>query len=276
MIYVLGIEENFDKSTSNIVFETNTESEFRCNEAFLKQLINARKIIVNNASIVDDKVVLQNWGQERRYNGLRKSTGAGYMVLCTINADRFKLARYDGSVVYVNHEMLSGYMQRKLVYNCVLQAGSFMLVNTYDAIHSSELKEFIDKKYKRYTAMSALLGRKMTFDYEIEGANVRLLKYTGEAKDVIIPDFVTSINQRAFFKSGIDSVLLGDGLRGIGAHAFEECNLRSVTIPESVEFIGHEAFFGNKGLLTKKWQYTDKIKLMGGSTVIIERRHINI
>ena len=63
-------------------------------------------------------------------------------------------------------------------------------------------------------------GINMAKDFKIKGNGI-LLRYTGDSKDVVIPDGVTSI---------------GNG-------AFRWCrSLTSVTIPNSVTSIGYEAF----------------------------------
>lgn len=63
--------------------------------------------------------------------------------------------------------------------------------------------------------------------------------------EVSIPDGVTCIDDRAFFKcSSISCVVIPDGVTSIGNEAFCQCeNLVNVTIPESVTSIGRAAFF---------------------------------
>ena len=62
----------------------------------------------------------------------------------------------------------------------------------------------------------------MAKDFKIKGNGI-LLRYTGDSKDVVIPD----------------------GVMSIGYEAFEYCsNLESVVIPDSVTSIGVRAFLG--------------------------------
>ena len=107
-------------------------------------------------------------------------------------------------------------------------------------------------------------------DFEIaeENGKTVLKKYRGNAKNVVIPDGVTSIGKEAFknckslisviipdgvtsiskkaFKSckSLISVIILDGVTSISEEAFRNCkSLTSITIPESVKNIGWGAFY---------------------------------
>ena len=56
---------------------------------------------------------------------------------------------------------------------------------------------------------------------------------------------VTTIGERAFFLSGLTSVIIPDSVTTIGDFAFYGNNLTSVIIPDSVTTIGDFAFYGN-------------------------------
>ena len=71
-----------------------------------------------------------------------------------------------------------------------------------------------------------------------------LFAYVGKKRDVIVPENVISINEKAFYKLyEITSITLPEGLKKIGSKAFSECTgLRTINIPDSVDTIETEAF----------------------------------
>ena len=71
-----------------------------------------------------------------------------------------------------------------------------------------------------------------------------------EVKDLVIPNGVTSIPDRAFEGcSYLTSVSIPNGVTSIGSDAFSGCkNLTSVSLPNSVTSIGYEAFLDCTGL----------------------------
>ncbi len=72
-----------------------------------------------------------------------------------------------------------------------------------------------------------------------------LQKYAGPVGDVVIPDRVTSIGEKAFYGcSGLTSIVIPDTVTRIGRSAFEGCSrLTSIAIPSSMTKIGNRAFF---------------------------------
>jgi hypothetical protein len=79
-------------------------------------------------------------------------------------------------------------------------------------------------------------------DFEIKDSV--LVKYRGSAAEVVVPDGVTAIGERAFYLSSLfNTVHIPDGVIGIGKEAFYMCyGLSSVNIPDGVISIGHSAF----------------------------------
>ena len=71
-----------------------------------------------------------------------------------------------------------------------------------------------------------------------------------EIKDLVIPNSVTNIENRAFREcSSLVSVTIPNSVTSIGEQAFSYCSgLTSVTIPNSVTSIGNYAFYGCNGL----------------------------
>ena len=79
-------------------------------------------------------------------------------------------------------------------------------------------------------------------DFEIK--NGVLMVYNGTGGDVVIPNGVTKIGDKAFYDcSSLTSITIPDSVTVIGIEAFCDCeSLASITIPDSVTVIGHGAF----------------------------------
>lgn len=79
-------------------------------------------------------------------------------------------------------------------------------------------------------------------DFQIEGS--KLLKYTGTASVVSVPNGVKTIGESAFDNnSNLKKISFPDGLKEIAYAAFNGCNnLAEVDIPDSIEEIGTAAF----------------------------------
>ena len=78
----------------------------------------------------------------------------------------------------------------------------------------------------------------------------KLFLNDSELKDLVIPNSVTSIGDRAFENcTGLTSVTIPDGVMSIGNYAFQNCTgLNSITIANSVKSIGDHAFENCTGL----------------------------
>lgn len=76
-----------------------------------------------------------------------------------------------------------------------------------------------------------------------------LTKYVGKGGDVVVPDGVTAIGEKAFFCDNLMGVTIPDSVTEIGDEAFTDCtNLQEVVIPSSVKTIGSWAFAGCENL----------------------------
>ena len=77
-----------------------------------------------------------------------------------------------------------------------------------------------------------------------DGVEKILVGYKGAGTDVVLPSYITKINQDAFaWCDSLTSVVIGDSVTSIDSAAFYNCNsLTSVVIGDSVTSIGHSAF----------------------------------
>ena len=115
-------------------------------------------------------------------------------------------------------------------------------------------------------------GTAVYADGDFTIVNGVLTRYTGSGGDVTIPDGVTSIGENAFYnKTNLTSVTMPDSviqinsfafyacyklknvhlssnLIAIGTSAFLDCDLQSLTLPDTLTTVSSGAFSGNKSL----------------------------
>ena len=85
---------------------------------------------------------------------------------------------------------------------------------------------------------------------ELENA-IKIIAYTGDQHEVNIPSHiqnlpVTHIGERAFQQKQLTSITIPDSVISIGKQAFAVNRLTSVIIPGSLISIGEQAFAGNQ------------------------------
>ena len=98
-------------------------------------------------------------------------------------------------------------------------------------------------------------GSKLTTDengYVIytDGEEKILVAYHGTNTELVLPSYITTINQYAFYNcTSLTSITIPDSVTSIGASSFERCSrLTSVTIGNGVISIGESAFHNCRGL----------------------------
>lgn len=79
-----------------------------------------------------------------------------------------------------------------------------------------------------------------------------LTKYNGHNGNILVPDGVTEIGNKAFYKSKRPkTVIIPEGVTAIDWYAFADCSsITSIQIPSGVNSIGECAFWGGTGLVT--------------------------
>ena len=89
-----------------------------------------------------------------------------------------------------------------------------------------------------YNSDSAVTESRLVKDGECivytEAAEKVLVGYTGTARSVVLPSYITKINSRAFYDcDDLLAVVIGEGVTSIGAYAFEDCDsLENVTFED--------------------------------------------
>ena len=271
MICVVKITELSDKSRVFMLFESNTESFFGGNGQDLKRLIKIHNMHPTNIELLDSETESEHWINKVHHKNNDISKGANYILLCEMYDNRFKTASYDGRISHINSYELKLLARQRRIANCTVEDRALKMEPAYHITNNTQFEEEIAERYKIYEAKSILLGRKMSFEYTVEGTKVKLLKYTGTTKNVIIPKFITTIMKEAFIDCGIETLTLDDGLKYIGTRAFKNCNLSKVTIPQTVKFMGQGVFSTNIRILTVHGAYrNDRVNILSKDTTVLD------
>lgn len=130
-------------------------------------------------------------------------------------------------------------------YNNSLESESEIKIIDIDEARSNEITGTGEITIKKYINKCKLLGiealdiRKVKDEFTVIGASK-------DIKEVIIPNFVTRIEERSFSDCAlIENIKLSNNLRFIGDSTFEGCTrIDNIEIPDTVEFIGDKAFHG--------------------------------
>lgn len=147
-------------------------------------------------------------------------------------------AEYNHIPVYGLDEITAGsLMIRGLHYS-----GTYPIVISYDGAGHFTVTDEVHSLEKFQSLVGGTLDESQG-DYVIRMGEV--VGYTGTDRDLVIPDGVKGIGERAFRANmNIRSVVLPDSVTYIGDLAFAFCQgMTSITIPASVTSIGKDAFY---------------------------------
>ena len=96
--------------------------------------------------------------------------------------------------------------------------------------------------------------------YDIDDTTGRLTNYRGRKKDIVLPNGIKIIGEKAFENKKITSIVIPEGVKTIEADAFHACDgLTDIVIPEGVETIDARAFASCKNLKSVTLPATLKI-----------------
>lgn len=126
---------------------------------------------------------------------------------------------------------------------------SVTFIRTLAFSHCRSLSSFIvDSNNANYKSIDGLLFNK--------AGNILEAFPGGITGIYTLPDFVTSIGQRAFSGCSLTSLTIPESVKYIGYMAFEHSSITTVTIPHSVTSIDEGAFYGCSGLTSVTYKGT--------------------
>ena len=136
--------------------------------------------------------------------------------------------------------------------------GCIKLVEVYNKSTLSITADSSSNGYVAYYAKNVYTnegGSKLTTDENgyviyMDGYEMILVSYRGTNIELVLPSYITKINQNAFSGcSSLTSITIPDSVTSIDDYAFNGCTgLTNITIPDSVTSIGRYAFMNCTGL----------------------------
>lgn len=162
------------------------------------------------------------------------------------------LEKEDGSHYYFE---LKGKIKRLEIPDCVKELVDPALPNTLQTIrlgtethivwkegpllNSERLKSIeVPGKNPYYKSVDGVL-------YSRDGKTLYVYPQNRSRKKYVLPASTREIFPFAFYCAGVHRVVMNQKLRVIGAHAFQSCQLESLSLPKKLQTIGDYAFFSN-------------------------------
>lgn len=130
-------------------------------------------------------------------------------------------------------------------YQCI-KLESIKIPESVTTIGRGAFEDTFNLRSKYFASVESLCKIKFEDRYALPGGALYIDDQL--AKDIIIPNSVTSIGDFAFRASGVNSVEIPNSVTMIGDYAFYNCNIRSIKFPNSLISIGNWAFQQNFGL----------------------------
>ena len=126
--------------------------------------------------------------------------------------------------------------------------------NVNSFLNGVNYDRYIDGDY--YVFVPATEYRYLTFSYNSAAETFEVIGFDNSVTNVVVPSTyqgkkVAKIADSAFANSGVNTVIISEGITSIGDGAFGKCsNLTSITIPSTVSSIDLGAFFDCINLTT--------------------------
>lgn len=246
MLYLVKYQKIKGGKDLYSLFETHTNSLMQGDVVFVREIINKYGIEVKNMFINNAGVQIKEWP-----NGINiHSTDdydkeSSYILLGKITEEKFKLVDPTRKVIYLDQHRLRHFIMMGAVANCKRMGKEdiqYKSVDTYSMRQNIGFEAIINRKYAEFVAKAALLNMRMTFEYIVENDDVKITRYTGDRGRVIIPNFITTVCDRAFSYRGITEIKLNKGLKHIGNSAFLCNSIGHVELPEMLELLWVNAF----------------------------------
>ena len=169
--------------------------------------------------------------------------GSAEKFLITVRASEDSCGVVNGNGIYYEGDTVAIVAEAKLGYSF-----TGWYVDGVRVSSSAEYTFTMPGYNVTYTANFTVSDDYSGFEFERKAdGSIVITKFTGKFTDVVIPDGVSEIADRAFYNTGvsIESVQFGSGLKRIGKEAFSGCNsLKEISALDGLSIIEENAFYG--------------------------------
>ena len=262
MLYLVKFRKQSTKKNNYHLFESHTESVFEVTDKIIAQIINKHKMKVKNICLDNTGIHIKGWPYKVYVETGNYSLGQSELVLlCNIGEQKFKLVNAIDKIVRFEDEYVQKLMRRDSILNCYYDPDkkTYTPIDIHNSIKADpKFVELINKKYEDFKLKVNMLGIKVSFEYTIVGEEVKITNYTGASERIILPNFVTTICDKAFENKGITAVTLNRGLKYIGNNAFGNNRITYADgLPDTIVFVGKNAFDYRIGGVTSSKLYNN-------------------
>lgn len=250
MFFILGvnkvaisIQQDYTFNEVYTVLDNNTNSIIRLSSERLLEISKKLNKKIANADIKNDLIKLHSWVKPT-INSRKSLSLFDFAVIAKVDNNKYKVVDKDNKITYTNCNGIFELMLVSQTCNCrIVNNRGKQAIKFTDTINSTpkeEFKEQIDSLYRAHKAKLKLLSSEdIDFEYIIEGNRVIMTKYTGKEKEITVPDFVTHIASNCFYpdrRLRMETVMIGNGVKGIGINAFPYGKIKSHKDNDTLEY----------------------------------------
>lgn len=160
-------------------------------------------------------------------------------ILGILSNTTYVCCDFNGQITEITEEELLEHSKTVKIDNAFFMNDMIIPINEFVDMKQKAIQE---RKMYSYIAKAKLLG-KDNFLIQSSGNDIVLVKYIGTEVEIEIPNFITIIEEEAFYESDIETVDISNGVTEIKDNAFSFCTkLKEIKLPNSLLYIGKGAF----------------------------------
>lgn len=264
MFFIISMNSNRFNRVYRL-YDNKTDSYFSLLASNLEKMVGSKDIEIYNSEVL-----------KSQYNGniYYDNIDTYYVLVSITDGCRYKMLSNYGYIENCTKEEVIMLTKQGLVDNCRFNTGNLTIecISEVEIIETdTEFTRYIADENVKYNIKSKLLGFPSKLSILVEGHNVVLVEFDGNSDKIVLPEFIVSIDKEVFRQLDTGTIKLNNGLKYIGKHAFANCNIRQIVLPDTLKYVYGSAFYGNDRLYLN-----DESKIIDYSKVIVKGNTIII